>query len=47
VVAYSAVVILCVVKLYYLRELFAAFLGIFLVFSRAGVLYLYKGHSFK
>jgi hypothetical protein len=40
---YAAVVILCVMKLYKLRELFSAFLGIFLILSRAGVLYLNKG----
>jgi hypothetical protein len=41
-VLYAAIVIFCVMQLYNLRELTGAFLGIFLIFSRAGVLYLNK-----
>jgi len=42
-VLYAAICIFCVVQLYNLREIVGALLGIFLIFSRAGVLYLNKG----
>ncbi len=46
-VLYAAICIFCVVQLYNLREIVGALLGIFLIFSRAGVLYLNKGEPFE
>ncbi len=46
-VLYAAICIFCVVQLYNLREIFGALLGVFLIFSRAGVLNLNKGEPFE
>lgn len=46
-VLYAAICIYCVMRLYNLREIVGALLGVFLIFSRAGVLYLNKNEPFE
>jgi len=41
-VLYAAICIYCVIHLYNLREIVGALLGVFLIFSRAGILYINK-----
>lgn len=46
-VLYAAICIYCVIHLYNMRELSGAFLGVFLIFSRAGILYLNKNEPLE